>query len=38
MQAEIPESIKEEANFLGVINKKSFGFSIGLSFLVLEFP
>ena len=37
-QAEIPESIKEEANFLGVIKKKSSGFSIGLRFLVLEFP
>ena len=37
-QAEIPESIKKEVDFLGVIKKKSCGFSIGLRFLVLEFP
>ena len=29
-QAEIPESIKKEVDFLGVIKKKSCGFSIGL--------
>ena len=37
-QAEIPESIKKEVDFLGVIKKKSCGFSIGLGFLVLAFP
>ena len=37
-QAEIPESIKKEVDFLGVIKKKLSGFSIGLRFLVLEFP
>ena len=29
--------IKKEVDFLGVIKKKSFVFSIGLGFLVLEF-
>ena len=28
--AELPESIKKEVDFLGVIKKKSCGFSIGL--------
>ena len=37
-QAEIPESIKKEEDFIGVIKKKSCGFSIGPRFLVLEFP
>ena len=37
-QAEIPESIKKEVDFLGVIKKKLCRFSIGLRFLVLEFP
>ena len=37
-QAEIPESIKKEVDFPGVIKKKSCGFSIGLGFLVLAFP
>ena len=37
-QAEIPESIKKEVDFLGEIKKKSCGFSIGLRFSVLEFP
>ena len=37
-QAEIPESIKKEVDFLGVIKKKSCGFFIGLRFLILEFP
>ena len=36
-QAEIPESIKKEVDFLGVTKKKSCGFSIGLVSLVLEF-
>ena len=35
--AEIPESIKQEVDFLGVIKKKPCGFSIGLGCLVLEF-
>ena len=30
-QVEIPESIKKEVDFLGVIKKKLYGFSIGLS-------
>ena len=30
--------MKKEVNFLGVIKKKLCGFSIGLRFLVLEFP
>ena len=37
-QAKIPESIKEEVDFLGEIKEKSCEFSIGLRFLVLEFP
>ena len=37
-QAEIPESIKKEDDFIGVIKKKSCRFSIGPRFLVLEFP
>ena len=37
-QAEIPESIEKEVYFLGVIMKKSCGFSIGLGFLVLKSP
>ena len=32
-QTEISESIKKEVNFLGVIKKKLYGFSIGLRFL-----
>ena len=32
-QVEIPESIKKEVDFLGVIKKKLYGFSIGLRFL-----
>ena len=32
-QTEIPESIKKEVDFLGVIKKKLYGFSIGLRFL-----
>ena len=35
---EIPESIKKEVDFLGVIKKKSCGFSIGLRFMMLGFP
>ena len=37
-QAEISESIKNEVDFLGVIEKKLCGFFIGLGFLVLESP
>ena len=37
-QAEIPESVKKEVGFLGVIKKKTCGFSFGLGFLFLEFP
>ena len=37
-QAEIPESIKKEVDFLGMIRKNSCVFSNGLEFLVLEFP
>ena len=37
-QAEIPESIKKQVGFVGVIKKNSCGFSIGLGVLVLEFP
>ena len=35
---EIPKPSKKEVDFLGVIKKKSCGFSIGLRFLVFEFP
>ena len=39
-QAEIPEPIKKEIDFLGVIQKKSCGFSVGLQFFwdALKFP
>ena len=37
-QAEIPESIKKEVDFLGVVKETLCGFPIGLRFLVLEFP
>ena len=37
-QAEIPESIKKEVGFQGVIKKKLCRFYIGLRFLALEFP
>ena len=37
-QAEIPEPSKKEVDFLGVVKKKSCGFSLGLRFLVFELP
>ena len=37
-QAEIPESIKKEVDFLEVIKKKLCRYFFGLRFLVFEFP
>ena len=37
-QTEIPEPSKKEVDFLGVVKKKSCGFSLGLRFLVFELP